>query len=371
MKKRVLAVHQGFELYGSDRSFISTLKVLKHNWVDCHITVVIPKNGPIIEELNGYADELFIEDLGAITLQEGKSKPFSSFFKVLKTIKNARKRINNSDVVYINTIVPFGYLLAGFLSFKIIFVHVREIPSGILAFIFSAWFKICGFIKIYNSESTKHFFFFNSKDDSHVIWNGVNPLILDNTLIKNEEKIKLLIIGRINSWKGHLFFLKAFAQIDNVFKQSFEIKIVGDTLPGQESFKVELIQFIQKLDIGDFVTLHNFSSNPERFFTWCDILVIPSIKPEPFGRVAIEAMSLSKPVIGSDQGGLKEIVVHSETGWLFSPKCTEDLQKVLLMAYENKDILHQMGSNAYIRYSNFFTINNYGNKILNLFNKYV
>ena len=50
-----------------------------------------------------------------------------------------------------------------------------------------------------------------------------------------------------------------------------------------------------------------------------DIVVNPSIEPEPFGRTVIEAQAMGRPVIVSDQGGTAETVDHEVTGWRVPP----------------------------------------------------
>jgi glycosyltransferase involved in cell wall biosynthesis len=50
-----------------------------------------------------------------------------------------------------------------------------------------------------------------------------------------------------------------------------------------------------------------------------DIVVNPSIEPEPFGRTVIEAQAMGRPVIVSDQGGTAETVDHGVTGWRVPP----------------------------------------------------
>jgi len=58
---------------------------------------------------------------------------------------------------------------------------------------------------------------------------------------------------------------------------------------------------------------------PRSLFEKIDILVVPSLWHEPFGRVAIEAMAWGIPVIASQRGGLPEIVQHGVNGWIFEP----------------------------------------------------
>ena len=64
-----------------------------------------------------------------------------------------------------------------------------------------------------------------------------------------------------------------------------------------------------------------------------DIVVFPSIWPEPFGRIAIEAIAAGKPVIGSAIGGIKETIAAS-SGILVAPGNVEELRKAIIAANE-------------------------------------
>jgi glycosyltransferase involved in cell wall biosynthesis len=70
---------------------------------------------------------------------------------------------------------------------------------------------------------------------------------------------------------------------------------------------------------------------PRSLFEKIDVLVVPSLWHEPFGRVAIEAMAWGIPVVASLRGGLLEIIRHSVNGWLFEPNDPGKLAQILRM----------------------------------------
>ena len=75
-----------------------------------------------------------------------------------------------------------------------------------------------------------------------------------------------------------------------------------------------------------------------------DICVVPSIWREPFGLVALEAMAAGLPVCASDTGGLRDIVVHGETGFLFEPGDVAGLSQYLMELLDNRELRIAMGS---------------------------
>lgn len=366
MKTKFLAIHQGHELYGSDRSFISSIQTIKEHYPNYDLKIILPQEGPLVEALKPYADELLIEDIGVVSLSHAKKHPFRSLVHVIKSAFNARQRIKEADIIYINTIVPFGYILAGFFTLKPVIVHVREIPSPLVASIFSLWFFISRFFTIYNSNATQKAFPFNNSKKARVLWNGVEPLIYDDSLKKESDKISLLLIGRISIRKGQKFFLETFSRLSDFQKKMFIIYIIGDEPPNQLGHKEDLLHTIKENSLEEIVFLYPFDKNPQKYYSWADVVVIPSIQPESFGRIAIETMSVSKPVIASNQGGLSEVVVDKVTGWLFHPNNSEDLANVLISVIENKNTLSEYGFNGKQRYEQNFDLAAYKSSFIEI-----
>ena len=61
-----------------------------------------------------------------------------------------------------------------------------------------------------------------------------------------------------------------------------------------------------------------------------DLVISASIEPEAFGRVAVEAQSMQKPIIASDIGGSNETIIHNKTGFLFEASNPESLSKNII-----------------------------------------
>jgi glycosyltransferase involved in cell wall biosynthesis len=94
-------------------------------------------------------------------------------------------------------------------------------------------------------------------------------------------------------------------------------------------------------------------------YSRCRFVVIPSISPETFGIVAIEAMSYKKAIIASDRGGLIDIVNNGNTGILVSPNNTKELSNAISYMIENPDTALNRGTAGYGRF-----ISNYTPKIV-------
>ncbi|MCG7911613.1 MAG: glycosyltransferase family 4 protein, partial [Candidatus Thiodiazotropha taylori] len=81
------------------------------------------------------------------------------------------------------------------------------------------------------------------------------------------------------------------------------------------------------------------------------------IDPEPFGRVLIEAMSLSKPLIASNDGAIPEIVEHEKTGLTFTPGDHDHLADSVIRLLQDRDYAEQIGKAGFDRLMDHFHIN--------------
>ncbi|MBX3176762.1 MAG: glycosyltransferase family 4 protein [Candidatus Hydrogenedentes bacterium] len=86
-----------------------------------------------------------------------------------------------------------------------------------------------------------------------------------------------------------------------------------------------------------------------------DICAVPSVWEEPFGMVAIEAMATGRPVCASRTGGLREIVSHMQTGFLFEPGDAGELAKQLEILLDNPELRLRMGIAAQDRVDEEYT----------------
>lgn len=98
----------------------------------------------------------------------------------------------------------------------------------------------------------------------------------------------------------------------------------------------------------DFIISTGWLNQDElsRLYLETDICVVPSIWPEPFGIVALEAMAAGKPVIATNVGGLKTIVRDNETGFLIPPMDPDILAQKLEILLDNPLLRKDMGKRA-------------------------
>jgi glycosyltransferase involved in cell wall biosynthesis len=126
---------------------------------------------------------------------------------------------------------------------------------------------------------------------------------------KTKDDAVILAVGRMVPEKGIGFLLQSFAAIES----RPTLVICGDG-----PHLKELKALASELGISTRVSFQGWVSHDQlhRFFSQCSLVVVPSVWPEPFGIVGIEAMAHGRPVIAFDVGGISEWLKNGETGFL-------------------------------------------------------
>jgi glycosyltransferase involved in cell wall biosynthesis len=132
------------------------------------------------------------------------------------------------------------------------------------------------------------------------------------------------MFGRIGRWKGQEVFLKAIARLPDV-----NAVIVGGAFFGEEGFERQIRALASELDLDGRVSFTGHESEALALMAACDVVAHCSTAPEPFGLVIAEAMMVGIPVIASDAGGAREIVIPEETGQLTPLRDHEALARAI------------------------------------------
>ncbi len=174
------------------------------------------------------------------------------------------------------------------------------------------------------------------------IYNGISKTPPKFTLVPWEDtRLKLLFVGRFDTQKGIDILLEAVSDMEN---NVVLYVIGGSVISGNE---IDFSKYKNVKALG-----WRTSSEIAAYMSASDAVVIPSLW-EGFGLVAIEAMRVSKPVIASRVGGLAEIVIDKETGFLIPPDDATALARCISSV--NKKDLIKIGNNGKNRFLSKFT----------------
>jgi glycosyltransferase involved in cell wall biosynthesis len=152
---------------------------------------------------------------------------------------------------------------------------------------------------------------------------------IKKTLNLPKNKKIILLPGRFTSWKGHFLLLEALKSLD---KSKYHCLMVGKS---DKKYISKLRKKISKYKLENNISIFDSISDMPSLYLVCDIILSTSIRPEAFGRIAIEAGAMEKIIIASNIGGSKETVIDNKTGFLFNPnnpvELTEKIEKCLLL----------------------------------------
>ncbi|MDD2357530.1 MAG: glycosyltransferase family 4 protein [Thiovulaceae bacterium] len=146
---------------------------------------------------------------------------------------------------------------------------------------------------------------------------------LKNTLGLDEKSFNIGMVGRINEAKGQHLLIKA---VELLVKKGLNINAYFVGHPMKESYLDTLKREVKERNIEKNIHFLGFMKNPHHFYQVCDAVVLAS-KRETFGLVLIEAMQACTAVIGSNSGGVVEIIDDEKTGLLFENQSYESLEK--------------------------------------------
>jgi len=160
----------------------------------------------------------------------------------------------------------------------------------------------------------------------------------------------ILYVGMLEVHKGPRTLLEAFARCRD--SQGFKLHIVGEG-----SLKDELRARVQELGLTGRVNVPGFipRSEVQSLLMNSTAMVIPSEWPENAPLTALESLSMGVPVLGSDQGGLPEILGPEFGSVIFKAKATDELAKEIVALWERRDDMGGERRKARIAYESRFS----------------
>jgi glycosyltransferase involved in cell wall biosynthesis len=155
-----------------------------------------------------------------------------------------------------------------------------------------------------------------------------NRLISDWEVDRNKKTI--LMPGRLTAWKGQETFIEALNLVNKELGyDSFNAVILGSD-QGRDIYTKKIKRLAEQYRLTSQLKFIEHCKNMPLAYKISDIVVSASVEPEAFGRVAVEAQSMEKPIIASDIGGSNETIIDNVTGFLFQSGNAEALSKKII-----------------------------------------
>ena len=207
-------------------------------------------------------------------------------------------------------------------------------------------------------------------DRIHVVQNGVPPI--DPTLLAApkdvrqalnvpEDHLLILCAARLEKEKDIGTLLAALSKVNMAHSK------VTCLIAGAGSLENELSATIERHSFQNTVRLLGFRNDILSLIGACDLFVLPSLA-EPFGLVLLQAMALRKPVIATNAGGPREIVVDGGTGLLTPPGDSSAMALAISAFVDDRKSIIMMGDQGYDRFQERFTAKRMSQQMLAIYN---
>ena len=217
---------------------------------------------------------------------------------------------------------------------------------------------IAGSNFIFNHINENYSEYLNKNKKLRVIFRGINIDYFNqkNISILKQEKLKklwelssgkftILMPGRLTYWKGHEKLIESLnILIEDYNVTNFQAVFLGSD-QGRKVYKKKLFSLIERYSLTKKIKFIDNCREMPLAYSLADLVVSASIEPEAFGRVAVEAQSMGKPIVASNIGGSKETVLNKKSGFLYKFDDPRELAKNLNTVIQlNQEELKLMGN---------------------------
>ena len=377
--KRILQIIPNMEIGGAERTVLEITSFLKDTNFS---SLVLTSGGKLIDDLEK-------ANIEVIKLKIDKKNPYSiikNFFLFIKIFRE--KKIN---LVHVRSRAPawsaiFAAKKLGIPVLTTWHGHVsnssfiKKIYNSIMlkgdAVIANSIYTAENISKIYGINKSKIDIIPRGVDVNNFKKSDINSheiaKIKENWKIFDKEKVIILLPARLTKWKGHEVAIEAI----NLLKGESFFKNIVCLFAGEqknsEKYIHNLNRLISSYSLEKKIRLIGKVENMPLAYHASDMILSPSIEPEPFGRIPIEAQASGKIIISCDAGAVKDTIKSGKnfTGFKAIPNNSESLADKIKIALkmENEEI-QGMQKRAIMNVKNNFSLESMCKKTLEVYNR--
>jgi glycosyltransferase involved in cell wall biosynthesis len=347
-------IDQTGQLGGGELSLLDWLRVSPQD-----ARVILFEDGPfrpLLEELGIPVEVLPLAGLKEVRRESGSLKLISTLPALLSLRKRLAERALQADVLYANS--QKAFFLAAFAkrARQPLVWHLRDILTGdhfspiLRKLAVTAGNRFATAI-IVNSKATADAFVAagGRAEKIREVPDGVSARPFDevnpDTVMRLRQelcppgKTMVGVFGRLAEWKGQHILLEAAVGLPDV-----HICVVGDALFGEQLYSKTLQERASRTDLSGRVTFLGFRRDIPALMKCMDIIAHTSTVAEPLGRVILEGMLASRPVIATRAGGAAEIVTDRKNGISVTPGSVTELFNAIKLLCDDHELSAELAS---------------------------
>lgn len=340
--KKIIAVHLLNDFSGSPFVLRQSLEVLVKEGY--HVQLFTNTTEGFLTDIDGIESK-------TLFYKWSKNRYLTLFFYLFSQLALFSRLLcyaKKNDVIYINSILPFGAALAGWVKRVTVLYHIHEV--SIKPQFLKRWL-----IFIANLTATKGLFVSKDlrerthfKKESSIIYNSLPAEFITQTFSLVEKKAKPFTITMICSlklYKGLAQFIECATRLS---KYHFVLVV--------NASEIAIRQFCKEKYIPANLAIFPSQKNVHPFYNQTDIVVnfsLPDQWIETFGMTILEAMYYKKPVIIPNIGGITELINHEKEGFIVDPRDVKQVCNIIQLIANSTDVYHRLSMNAYERAKHF------------------
>jgi len=362
-KEAILFIHHTNDMYGADIGLLHSLKTLDRE--KYYPIVILPSEMPtgmLSPELDSLGIEYHFAHLGILRKKYFTARSILPLaLELVRGVAYVRSTVRKRKVtlVYVNTFVTVSGAIGGKLAGVPVLWHIREIlsmPRTVRRVLYSA-LNLCASRIVCVSRAVRDSLVAEAPklaEKSVVVYNAVSVATSSGPekVIGFREEIgvpqgTLLVgmVGRLLHWKGQEVLAEAAALVLRAYPDVHFVA-VGSYFGDESHYLKKLTSLLFSLGLQGRFHLADYHSNITEVYRALDIFVLPSTKPEPFGRVTVEAMTQGRAVIATNHGGTCELIQDGVTGLLVPPSDPKALAAAIDLLLADPVLRERMGKAA-------------------------
>jgi glycosyltransferase involved in cell wall biosynthesis len=371
--RNILFLQSSSEGYGSGKIILQVLRLYKKEGY--HPIVLLTNSGPLQSVLENEGFHVYVQNLGILRRKyvnlTGLLNRLSKNLKAYRFLSELHQKYQ-FELVYSNTLaVIVGAYWAKRRHIPHVW-HIHEIllgPKPLVKMLASLLDQSTSSPIAVSFAVENNWQPLLKKSKIQVIHNGIpyEPFLEDYPEAKKglglpSDKVTIGMIGRINPWKGQFFFLELVDQLSKKYPNTHFV-LVGDPFSGYEHILEEIKKEIRDKNLEARVSYLGFREDIPRVLAALNIFVLPSILPDPFPTVILEAMAAGIPVVATGSGGASEMVLDGETGFLIPIGNVEKGIEALEKLIQDSDMRQRFGESGRKRVLSEYSLEAFEEKI--------